>query len=294
MSESGKQFVPRWARENASDYEQLALMPNSGTQPELKPKLVTRLLPFEGGNAISAKTLVDAASTTQRILQFVGHDIAYGSDSAFSDLRTLNRDVLGLSTMKIEPFEEGSFVIPATLPEDAFEVNGKKFNGKDVLERFTEVLSSLSGREMGASHISMGLVQSIYDLGRIVRREASIEYTSTWGGGGQPEVSSFLVDDQFVKHISNVRTARIDRDIIPDELTGRLTALDINQGKLSLTLEDKTTVTGTFELFMQATLVECMNDYIQVWGVIERIRGTPNHIRVFSVERIDSSKKERT
>lgn len=291
MSNSSSEFIPRWARQSAGDYESLGSMPHSGVQPEYRPKLVTRLLPADGGSLISARTLVDTANTTQRVLQYVGQELAFGPNSASTDLRTIGKEIADLSAMKVEPFEEGSFIIPAILPEEVFEINGKKLTGSDVLERFYALLEAFSGNTDGQQSVSLGLVQSVYDLGRIVRREAAVEYTPIWGHSGLQNTKSFVVDASFIDHVSKIKATLVDRNVTPNSLKGRLTALDINRSSLSLTLPDKSTVKGSFELLMQPTLIDCMNEWVEVWGVVESMGGNPTFIRVFTVERLETDPK---
>lgn len=275
-------FKPKWPKDSSFV---LPDVPMTGSEPPYEPRLPTRLLPSDGGNRISVNTLTDTAKITQRVLQYVGHDLAHGTHIGFSDLRTLDSQVALLAAMKIEPFEEGSFVIPAVLSEKPIQIGEKTFNGRNVLERFSEIMAMIE--ESKNPKTSIGLLQSVHELGRIVRREAEIEYWPSWSSS----FSRIRVNERFLKNAAEAKESLRGVSIIPDQVEGRLVGLDIVKGTLRITWsqDNRMTVSGTFEDLMQPILMSSLGENVRLWGVIEFRRRKPHHIRTFTVERIEDN-----
>jgi hypothetical protein len=281
-------FVPRWATKSAARYDELGEMPNIGIQPELIPRLPMRLLPFTNGHSVSSSTVRDSIDVTQRIFSYVGHDLVLGPQAEFDDLRRTDergRQIKELARMQIEPFDEGSFVIPFVLSEQLVNFDGRELSGHDVLARFVDVMESLGTERANEQPISIGLLQTIEDLGRITRREANIEYSATVKNRRQ----KLVVDGRFLETVATARKRRLCPTSRPDSVEGYLIAIDLEKGHLRLKLKDghKSVVKGTFERLAEPKLIECVNRLVRLSGVIEYVNNRPSHIRTFFAELLE-------
>src|SRR5688572_27148724 len=112
-----RRFVspPKWAIAGSPALDD---PPFTGAVPELAPRLPIRLLPRENGHVITALTLGQVATATQRILNYASYEVIHGPSPEFADLRSAESEVIALAQLEVEPFEEGSFVIPARLSEN--------------------------------------------------------------------------------------------------------------------------------------------------------------------------------
>src|SRR5262249_42514693 len=146
--------------------------------------------------------------------------------------------VLELARLRVEPFDVGSFVIPGILAEDpiVIPVNGQTnaFTGHGVLERFVEIMNGAASRG-GPSQTSVGALQAIEELGKILRREAVLIEYRPMGFSQEPtEPTSILVDRQYVDAVSANRKFRVDPRSAPDQLNGVLTAVDLAESKFKM------------------------------------------------------------
>jgi hypothetical protein len=113
------EFRPRWWRERADRDPLLEEGPLAGSIPEGPPRIHTRLMLPGGSSGMSARTLSEAVDLTQTLAQYAGYDVWHGVNPDFADLRSAGAEVLQLARLTVEPFPEGSFVIPAKLETDA-------------------------------------------------------------------------------------------------------------------------------------------------------------------------------
>ena len=128
---------------------------------------------------------------------------------------------------------------------------------------------------------SIGLIQPVEELGKIVRREAGQIEFSAIGLTGKTSVSRVLVDEKHIASVTENRKKRQDPKTIPDSLSGVITAVDVAEGRFKIRLPDKTTVRGTFEKLIQEQMIHALNSNATIDGVVEYINGRPNHIRAF-------------
>lgn len=278
--------APRWAQLRARAIEADEDFPDIGGEPTFVPRLITRLLPFRPHYAISALTLSDVLQITQRILNGISYEVVYGTSSDIIDRRSLSQDVLQLARLAVEPFEEGSFVLPGTLTGDVVEVNGVQFTGSLVLERFLEVMEAIQSRRQSVP-ASITILQDVEDLGRITRREADIEYAPLWHAGTSWRSARILVNNDFVAQAAQVCRDRIDPQREHGSVEGILTAIDIRRATLALTIDKSTVVRGSFSEFARQTLLQALNKRVRLSGLVTYERRSLRHVHALIAEVID-------
>lgn len=266
MSEQPRQ-IPRWAQIRLKSDAAKQETPDIGVEPPYVPKLPTRLIPFSGRSAISSLTLSDVVSTTQRILNYISYEVVYQASSDVIDLRSAGDDVLSLAKLTIDPFDEGSFVIPGTLTEDVIKVNGKEFSGADVLERFEQVMRSVSSLA-GDVPASISILQAVEELGRITRREAFIEYRPSSPRVKRDSYRPVIIDNDFIATVSQIRKQRVDPHSRFDSVEGKLIAIDLGHSSLQLRMDDKTVVKGAFGEFARPLLIDSVNKRVRLSGTV--------------------------
>ena len=99
---------------------------------------------MSGGSHLSAITLSEAITCTQKILNYVSYEVVHGTNSEFSDLRTAEQPILQLAKLSVDPFQEGSFIIPASLSEAAVEIAGVQYFAVQVLDKFVEAMTHIA------------------------------------------------------------------------------------------------------------------------------------------------------
>jgi hypothetical protein len=277
-------FTPRWARKADLPRSDWADSPDTGVEPPYVPRLPTRLLPFSKMHSVSAQTLTDVVWITQRILNCISYELAYGSCDTV-DLRSVGEDVLRLARLEIEPFEEGSFLIPGTLTEELIEIKGRELSGADVLQRFSDVMNEI---EDGAEfvHASTTVLEAVEDLGRVTRREAHIEYAPQLATPDERGSRPVLVNAGFVSSVARMRKERVDPRGEYGEVEGRLTAVDVRRWSFRLSLGPQHEVRGTFGEFARATLLESLNKQVKIHGVLNYVGGSLRSVRAMLAEAI--------
>ncbi len=281
-------FTPGWMRA-LSEKDRLVLgdTPPIGSLQEIAPRINTRILPLSGSHGISARTLVEAVDLTQALVNYAGSDVCHGVNPDFADLRSLGAEVFQLTRLTIEPFEEGSFVIPARLTAAPLEVRDveqkRTVSTLEVVRRFDEILASFQGPQ-AATRVSIGAIQTIEALGRLLRREASaIEYSSG-DALGRPCKPS-LVDARYVEQVSQARASRQPTHTKLQVLEGRLTALDVTRGTLQLSIEGmRRRAKGNFPMLFQPSLAPRLGQRVRLLGQVEQRGNAPVSIQVLSVE----------
>jgi hypothetical protein len=280
-------FKPRWMREPSGSDRILEDTPATGSPAEVAPRINTRILPLDGGHRISAKTLGDAIELTQAIVQYAGYDVYHGINPDFADLRSLSADLVELTKLSVEPFEEGSFVIPARLGAAPLEVpeagRARRVGAEEVVARFDEMLATFRGPGP-AAQVSIGALQAIESLGRVIRREAQgVEFDSFDGFGRLRQ--SIRVDVPYVQRVQDVLASRRPSQARVETLEGVVTALDLVGQRLRLSLQPSgRRVRGTFSMLFQPTLVERFGRNVRLQGLVERRGNHPVAIQVLSVE----------
>ncbi len=270
-------FRPRWWSDRDAPTE---AGPLAGSVPQGPPRIHTRLLLGEPTHGVSAKTLGET-------LQFAGCDLVHGVNPDFADLRSAGADVLKLCKLTIEPFETGSFVVPARL--ESTEVPAaqagpaRTVSTEDVVRRFEAILSAFE-RPEPVTEVSIGAIQALEALGRVIRREAgAIEFTP-FDTLCRP-MKAIRVTPQTVERVARVREARRPSQSQLEMLEGRITALDIVEYKLQINVEPGGgRVRGTFSGLFQPSLVGCLGRRVRFLGIVERRGKRPIAIQVQSVE----------
>ena len=288
-------FKPRWAHEPDSAF---ADMPDVGYPTEAPPRLVTRIVSTDGGNSISSPTLSDAISITQHIFDFVAHEVVYGVDRSLADLRTIDSRVQQLAKLHIEPFEVGSFIIPAEFTTEPVEFaqdgTERVVFAKQVLERFNSIMEGISGNNFDYE-TSIGTIRCIESLNRILKRDASfLEYQST--GFSESMIlksKKFTINDQFIKKITEIRKYRQEAVVKHGSLEGVVVALDFDQMKLKLRLTDGQMVKGDFLPIMSQVLESVLCKHVRLHGSIQYRKSLPVSIDAVAVEALPNDKQEK-
>ncbi len=287
------EFKPRWMRQRTDADRILDETPATGPLAEVSPRINARLLPIGGSHALSAKTLSEAIGLTQQIVQYAGYDVYHGFNPDFADLRSLSPEVVGLTRLTVEPFDEGSFVIPTRLeasPLAVQEAEGPRMvTAEDVVRRFDEILAAL--RQPSSSvQVSIGAIQVVESLGRVIRREAEAIEFSSFDSLGQPS-GALRVDEEYIGRVNKVRESRRPTQAILETLDGQVTALDIGEGKLQLSIEGQLRrVTGHFTMMFLPSLLESLGRRVRLQGLVEWRRNTPHLIQVMDAELLGDDK----
>jgi hypothetical protein len=279
-------FKPRWLREQTEEDRRLDAEPMVGAIPQGPPRINTRLVLPSGVYSVSFKTLSEAIELTQTILQYASCDVLYGLNPDFADLRSVGREAAELAKLTADPFEEGSFIIPARLESDEVEAQvpgqRRKVTTQDVADRFQAMLGAFYDAA-AISTVSIGAVQAIESLGRVIRREASAVEYAMLDNIGRP-APPILVTEEVINRVAKVRQTRRSSRAELETLDGTITALDIVQATLQLNLADSgQRVKGTFSPLFQPTLVERLGRRVQLQGQVERRGRRILSIRVESV-----------
>lgn len=280
-------FKPRWMRQRSEEDRILDECPSIGSLAEVSPRINARILPSGNTHRLSAKTLSEAIIFTQWIVQYAGYDVCHGINPDFADLRSLSEEVIDLTRLTIEPFEEGSFVIPARLEANPLAVadaeQPRQVTAEDVVKRFDNILTLL--REPSPStQVSIGAIQAVESLGRVIRREAEAVEFSTFDALGEPRQSQ-RVDKEYIVRVQKVRESRRPTRAKLDSLEGHVTALDIREGKLQLSIEGRRRrVTGHFAMLLLPSLLESLGRRVKLQGHVEWRGNTPISIQVVNAE----------
>ena len=169
-------FQPRWYRNaNPELRNALADFPANGSVPLEWTRIVTRVLPANGFNSLAAHTVSEVIDLTQKLAHYAAFDAIRGPNPDFADMRSMGAEVLDFSRLTIEPFEAGSFVIPARFESRDFLKSGetdKPISAESIANRFGTILESISTGEASNS-ISTGALQTVQQLNRTLKREAS-------------------------------------------------------------------------------------------------------------------------
>lgn len=284
-------FRPRWQRDASLETKAaLADTPATGSRPLEWPKIITRLLPFDGLNTLAAHTLSEVIELTQRLAHYAAFDAIRGFNPDFADMRSMGAEVLAFSKLTIEPFESGSFVIPARLESpDYVENNNNKtsVSAESVGHRFGAILEEVASGETTTS-VSIGALQTVQQLNRTLKREANaIEYSTF--DRLDCRMSFHVVDRAFIDRVDSVIKKRQPSTQKVDSLEGEVTALDISKGELQLTLTNqRQRVKGTFHLMLHPTLLDALGKRVRLFGTVNYSGRRPASILIQSAEILDA------
>lgn len=280
-------FKPKWAMKDESPFGD---MPDVGYPVEAPPRLLTRLLSSDGSNSFSSATLSDTITITQHVFDFVAYEVVHGVNRDMDDLRTIDTKVQTLSKLHIEPFEVGSFIIPAEFTTEPVEfvVNGieRVIYAKQVLEHFNIIMEKVSGNGFDCE-TSIGTIRCIESLNRILRRDASqLEYqTSGYSSESLVRPKRFIVNDSFLRKVSEVRKYRQEVEVKHGStLEGVIIALDFEHRRLKLRQSGDHIVKGNFLPLMERTLEGLLCKRVRLRGAIHYRKTLPMSIDAVAAE----------
>ena len=288
-------FQPRWYRNASPELrEAIADFPASGSKPFDWPRIVIRVLPASGYNSLAAHTVSEVIDLTQKLAHFAAYDEVRGVNPDFADLRSMGAEVLAFSKLTIEPFAEGSFVIPARLESSDFvkpdssesDDSQTAISAESVAGRFGAILDEIATGEATTS-ISTGALQTVQQLNRTLKREANaIEYSTF--DRRERQISFRTVDSAFIGRVESViknRQASVEK---LDSLEGVVTAVDMEKGELLLTLpEQKERVKGTFPVMLHPTLLESLGQNVTLFGKVSFRSNRPHSVAIQQAKIID-------
>jgi hypothetical protein len=289
-------YRPKWADLYRPDEPYAGEAPFAGVPVVLRPQLVTRILPMEGRETLSAPSLTEIIGATQRAVQFAGCDEVYGWNPDYSDLRTAGPEVARLTRLEYRPesFQEGSFVIEAELPDEEVTVAAdhgeRKVSSWQVLGRFRDLLTAISDpREQ--TTVSIGALQAVEDLGKTLRREAErIEFRTILSAEDVYQTRAFAVDLDYVGHVAKLRTTRQSGRATLQSLEGTLTAIDLGTSTLKLTLPgSRGTVRGSFSQLIRYPLARAVGMNVRLTGQVEYRGKRPRFIQAQHFELLDEA-----
>jgi hypothetical protein len=231
------------------------------------------------------------AELTQKLADYAGYDAVHGPNPDFADLRSLSADLTRLTRLTSEPFVPGSFIIPAYLQADPLMVgegaNRRVVQTDDVARRFGEILTLLNN-EVAPTGVSIGALQTLEALARVLNREATGIEFSTADSFRKPMVR-FEVGERFILRVREVLVRRRPSQANLEMLEGRVTALDVVKGTLLLSVVNvPRRVKGNFSHMFTPSLLEALNRRVRLQGVVERRGKQPGVIHIHNVEFTDA------
>ncbi|WP_162660105.1 hypothetical protein [Tuwongella immobilis] len=142
------------------------------------------------------------------------------------------------------------------------------------------------GQQSTATQVSIGAIQTVESLGRLLRREVeAIEFTTFDSLGIRRKPNPIRIDEAFLGRVSKVKASRQPTRAKLDTLEGRVTALDISEGKLQLTVDGQSRrVKGTFAMLVLQPLLESLGRRVKLEGHVERSGRTIQSIQILSAE----------
>ena len=284
-------FQPHWYRNATPEMKDaLAEFPSTGSIPLDWPRIVTRILPSSGLSSLAAHTVADVIDLTQKLAHYAAFHEIRGPNPDFADIRSMGADVLAFSKLTIEPFEDGSFVIPARFESPDFvqsDIEETKVSAEQVANRFGAILDDISTGN-ATSSISTGALQTVQQLNRALKKEASAIEFATFDSFERR--SSFrTVDNAFMAHVEVVMNNRQPSTHKLDSLEGVVTALDIDQGELMLTIDGQNQrVKGRFYVMLHPTLLESLGQRIKLFGRVSYKKDQVAAVYIQQAEVLDS------
>ncbi len=265
-------FKPRWpVTLDLAAEASLAESPFTGGLPTEPPRIDTRIIPRDGWYRLSMRSLSEITDLTQKLADYSGYDVIYGPNPDFSDLRSLSSEVSLFTSLTSEPFAEGSFVIPACLESDPYTLlepgEKRQIDTDAVAERFSEILSSVD-KDKAPTSVSIGALQTLAALKRTLKREASAIEFSTVDRFRKPLIQ-FSIENSFIDKVEQALERRRPSQASLETIEGRVTALDVQECRLSLSVEElPRRVRGDFSRMLTPSLLESLNRRVKLQGFI--------------------------
>jgi hypothetical protein len=281
-------FKPKWMTTLSPEQEAaMDAFEGSGSLPTEPPRIDTRILPHDQGYTLSLRSLSEVAALTQKLADYAGYDAVHGPNPDFADLRSLSADLTRLTRLTSEPFAPGSFIIPACLQADPLEVvdgqTRRRVETDDVARRFGEVLTLLD-TESAPTGVSIGALQTLEALARVLNREdAGIEFSAA--DSFRKPLVKFQIGERFIGKVREVLGRRRPSQDKLEMLAGRVTALDVVQGTLLLSVQGLgRRVKSNFPHMFVPSLLEALNRQVKLQGIVERRGREAAVIHIHSVE----------
>jgi hypothetical protein len=285
-------FKPKWPVTLPPQQEEaFNNFAGNGSLPTEPPRIDTCILPRETGDRVTLRSLSEITELTQKLADYAGYDVVHGPNPDFADLRSVSPDLARLTKLTGEPFAEGSFLIPARLEADPLEIKDaqttRRITTDAVAQRFGEILTALD-TQRSPTGVSIGALQTLGALSRVLRREASAIEFSTADSFAKPLVR-FQVRQTFIEKVRVVLESRRPSEETLETLEGRVTALDVVQGTLLLTVpHTRTRIKGSFAPLFTPTLLDAFNRPVRVRGAVERKGRRIVSIHIHTVETPDA------
>lgn len=283
-------FRPKWYESASPERRaELEAEPWIGSQPYVFPRVTTRILPLGGSATLSARALSEIIENTQKLATYAAYDVVNGVNPEFSDLRSVGPQLQKFSLLTVEPFEEGSFVIPARFEAAPLEAQGEDMQTAttdQVALRFQEILKSLSDR-LPATSVSLGALQTVDALTHTMEKiGADVEFSAA--DSLAHELPPVRADSTYRGQIREVLKRRRPTSQALETLEGHVTALDIVQGSLMLSVEGAgDRIKCTFPTTLHPKLLESLGCLVRLYGLIERKRGRPFRMNIHDSESLD-------
>ena len=264
-------------------------------QETRRPGITTRLVPKDNRRSISAKTIAEVMSATEKVLQYSAADLAFGSQPEFSNLNKVQRPLLDLGRLEIVALKNGSFVIDGEIAEAEATVtdNGvdRVVSATQLVERFYNVATGINNVSVN-SELSIGMLNAIASLKQSFKRDTSlVEYYPTGGSfGNTADPRKVSIDTEYVERIANVAAARRQRSEEERTIRGRLFAVDMI--KLEFTLKHETVngfndVSGRFNEALHDAVIRCIDKIVDVTGSVTLENQTVKFIEAVGLEDIE-------
>jgi hypothetical protein len=284
-------FVPRWARAASSEHlEAVGDTPFTGGRPYDWPRIVARALPSTGRNCLDSKSVVEIIEMSQRLTQYAACDEILGFNPNFADLRQLEGSIVALSKLTIDPFEEGSFVIPARFEADDLDTSElrtdttaepKLVSTEQIATRFGTILESVI---TDATTISIGALETIKQMHRTLKRDVIAIEFATFDRLEQRRKFQ-LVDPSYMQRVDSAIKHRQTTVTRLEYLSGRITALDLHREELKLSIAgQRDRVEGKFQAFLHQTLLDALGKKVELYGKVDFRGGRPKSISIHQAE----------
>lgn len=229
-------FIPKWLREESFENDEAFLM--AGSIPDSDPRILTRLVPNDHGYRLAAPIVADIIKYKQDLAFFAAQDIADNYNPDFSDVKALDPLLAKRATLLIEPFEAGSFVIPARLEISGDEAVADALpTAEAIVDRFNEILTAIDDPRRLAS-LSRGALKTCLSLGKVLDRGVeAIEFT-TYDREYRAK-PTFMYNRERVLRVKTVLDKRGDnapKKIAYREIRGTLTSIDLQTSKFQVSV----------------------------------------------------------
>jgi hypothetical protein len=255
-------FIPKWLRDEPLGEAEPFFQ--AGTVPDPDPRVDTRLVPKHHGYTIHARTLSRVIDLKQDLVYHAARDVKDGVNPNFTDLMGLPKSLRDSAALEIAPAEVGSYIIPATLPSRAGDIDAQA-----VLDRFVALLSVVQAPDR-AQGVSIGAIQVCRELARVLDRDVETIEVTAYDSLHQPKPPV-----TFTPHTAHQLDRLLDRRRTTtqevERVTGRLEALDIGKNEFHLKLPGvRRRVKGHAAFFATSSLRDYLGGSITLEGVVVR------------------------